>query len=53
MYGVAGYYIGAADHLPIVRVIGEDETWVALAAWGLTFVAMLRHVVRTVVFSQR
>jgi tellurite resistance protein TehA-like permease len=53
MYGVAGYYIGAADHLPIVRVIGEDETWVALAAWGLTFVAMLRHLVRTVVFSQR
>jgi tellurite resistance protein TehA-like permease len=49
MYGVAGHYLGTADHLPIVRVIGENETWVALAAWALTFVAMVVHLVRTLV----
>ena len=33
MYGVAGHYLGQADHLPIVAAIGADESWVALAAW--------------------
>jgi tellurite resistance protein TehA-like permease len=47
MYGVAGHYLGSADHLPIVRVIGENETWVALTAWALTFAAMLLHLMRT------
>jgi tellurite resistance protein TehA-like permease len=47
MYGVAGHYLGSADHLPIVRVIGENETWVALAVWALTFAAMLVHLART------
>jgi hypothetical protein len=28
-------------------VIGEKETWVALAVWALTFVAMVVHLVRT------
>jgi len=49
MYGVAGHYLGSADHLPIVRVIGENETWVALAAWTLTFIAMVVHLLRTLV----
>jgi tellurite resistance protein TehA-like permease len=49
MYGVAGHYIGSADHLPIVRVIGENETWVALIAWALTFAAMVVHLLRTLV----
>jgi tellurite resistance protein TehA-like permease len=49
VYGVAGHYIGSADHLPIVRVIGENETWVALAAWAMTFGAMLVHLLRTLV----
>lgn len=53
MYGVAGHYIGAADHLPIVRVIGENETWVALAAWAMTFGAMSRHLLRTLLFTPR
>jgi tellurite resistance protein TehA-like permease len=48
MYGVAGHYLGEADHLPIVRAIGADESWVALAALAITFVAMLRHLARTV-----
>jgi tellurite resistance protein TehA-like permease len=51
MYGVAGHYLGSADHLPIVRVIGENETWVALAAWALTFGAMVVHLLRTLVLA--
>ena len=47
MYGVGGHYLGQADHLPIVNAIGATETWFALAAWALTFAAMLRHLVRT------
>jgi tellurite resistance protein TehA-like permease len=47
MYGVAGHYIGSADHLPIVRMIGENETWIALAAWAATMVAMAAHLLRT------
>jgi tellurite resistance protein TehA-like permease len=46
MYGVAGQYLGHADHLPIVEAIGADESWVALAAWTLTFAAMLHHLAR-------
>ena len=47
MYGVAGHYLGQADHLPIVHAIGADEIWVALGAWVVTCVAMLRHLART------
>jgi tellurite resistance protein TehA-like permease len=52
MYGVAGHYLGSADHLPIVRVIGENETWAALAAWTLTFIAMVVHLLRSLVLPQ-
>ena len=48
MYGVAGDSLGQADQLPLVAAIGADESWVALVAWLLTFLAMLRHLVRTV-----
>jgi tellurite resistance protein TehA-like permease len=41
MYGVGGHYLGQADHLPVIESIGADESWFALAAWILTFVAML------------
>jgi tellurite resistance protein TehA-like permease len=51
MYGVAGHYLGSADHLPIVRWVGENETWVALAAWTVTFAAMLVQLLRTLVLS--
>ncbi|WP_207933000.1 tellurite resistance/C4-dicarboxylate transporter family protein [Actinomadura sp. GC306] len=47
MYGVAGHYLGTADDLPIVRVIGETEIWIALAAWTATFTAMLVHLATT------
>jgi tellurite resistance protein TehA-like permease len=45
MYGVAGHYLGQADDLPIVKAIGVRESWVALAAWIMTFAAMLWHLV--------
>ncbi|MBS9534999.1 tellurite resistance/C4-dicarboxylate transporter family protein [Mycobacterium sp. M1] len=47
MYGVGGKYLGTVDHLPIVYYIGSVESWIALAAWAVTFVAMLHHLVRT------
>ncbi|MBP2450622.1 tellurite resistance/C4-dicarboxylate transporter family protein [Mycolicibacterium lutetiense] len=47
MYGVGGHYLGQADQLPIVESIGYLEGWVALAAWAVTFVAMLRHLFLT------
>lgn len=47
MYGVGGDYLGKADHLPMVEYIGADESWVALAAWAITFVAMLHHLATT------
>jgi tellurite resistance protein TehA-like permease len=46
MYGVASHYLGIADHLPIVRQIGDGETWIALGAWVITFVAMLISLAR-------
>jgi len=48
MYGVAGHYLGHADHLPIVHTIGEDETWVALTVWVLVFASMLVSLYRNV-----
>jgi tellurite resistance protein TehA-like permease len=51
MYGVAGYYLGHADHLPLVTAIGQSEIWLALTAWLLTFVAMLAHLLRTLVID--
>jgi tellurite resistance protein TehA-like permease len=49
MYGVGAHYLGQADHLPIVEAIGANESWVALAAWAVTFAAMIQHLVRTLV----
>ncbi|MEP7161569.1 MAG: tellurite resistance/C4-dicarboxylate transporter family protein, partial [Dermatophilaceae bacterium] len=47
MYGVGAHYLGQADHLPIVEAIGAFETWVGLAAWTVTFAAMLAHLSRS------
>lgn len=51
MYAVAGIYLGQADHLPLVGSIGSAELWVAFAAWAGTFVAMARHIWRTVLVT--
>lgn len=48
MYAVAGIYLGQADSLPVVGAIGGGELWVGFAAWVLTFVAMVVHLVRTI-----
>jgi len=47
MYSVASYSLNAEDHLTIAGVIGEVEGWLALAAWVVTFAAMLVHLYRT------
>ncbi len=46
MYAAAAHDLGAADHLPIVSVIGSYATWPALAAWLIAFGAMVAHLVR-------
>ena len=48
MYAVAGIYLGRADELPVVEGIGRAELWVAFGVWLVVLVAMLRHVVETV-----
>ncbi len=48
MYAVAGIYLGQADHLPLVGSIGSGELWAALTVCGLTMIAMVVHLVRTV-----
>jgi tellurite resistance protein TehA-like permease len=53
MYGVGGYLLGQSDHLRIVRSVSADEGWVALAAWVLTFLAMLHHLIRTLLLPLR
>jgi len=53
MYGVAGIYLGQADQLPVVGMVGHVELWVALVAWIVVFVAMLRHLWLSVVVGAR
>ena len=53
MYAVAGIYLGEADNLPVVGMVGQVGLWVALAAWAVVAVAMVRHVVRTVVLDDQ
>lgn len=48
MYGVGSEFLGDVDRLPIVHAIGLGESWVALGAWAITFVAMLANLWRTV-----
>jgi len=48
MYAVAGIYLGEANRLPVVAMIGSVELWFAFVAWLLVTVAMTVHVVRTV-----
>jgi tellurite resistance protein TehA-like permease len=51
MYAVAGLFIGRADNLPIVALIGRQELWVAASVWALTSAAMLAHLVHTLVLA--
>ena len=47
MYAVAGDYLGAADHLPLIREVGEVMSWIALAVWATVFLAMGFHLRNT------
>jgi tellurite resistance protein TehA-like permease len=51
MYGVAGIYLGRADRLPLVADVGTVSLWIAFTVWLVTFLAMVRHLWRTVVAS--
>lgn len=53
MYGVGSQFLGEVDRLPIVAAIGSGESWVALIAWGVTFVAMLVNLWRRVLRPAR
>ena len=44
MYAVAGIYLGRADELPLVGMVGAVELWVAVAARLLVFAAMLHRI---------
>ncbi len=48
MYGVGSQFLGEVDRLPIVHAIGLGESWIALTAWVVTFVAMLVNLWRRV-----
>jgi tellurite resistance protein TehA-like permease len=52
MYAVAGIYLGQADGLPLVGAIGSAELWVGFAAWVLTFLAMVGHLLRAIVLGR-
>ena len=43
MYAVAGTYPGRTDRLPIVEAIGGGWLWVAVSAWVVVAVSMVRH----------
>lgn len=47
MYGVGSYFLGHADHLPIVAKVGDLVIPVAVAVWTVTFVGMLVHLWRS------
>ncbi|MFD4469171.1 tellurite resistance/C4-dicarboxylate transporter family protein [Rhodococcus sp. NPDC058505] len=51
MYSVAGMYLGRANHLPFVEAVGTHWFWVALAAWVLVALGMVRAVVVTVILG--
>ncbi|MDA8370334.1 MAG: tellurite resistance/C4-dicarboxylate transporter family protein [Nocardiopsaceae bacterium] len=46
MYAAAGMALGRVAGLPIIEGIGRAWVWVAFAAWGLVFAAMLAALLR-------
>lgn len=48
MYAAASIYLGDANQLPALSLIGRIELWFALAVWAVVFAAMLRNLYRTV-----
>ena len=52
MYSVAGIYLGAANHLPLVERVGTTWFWVGLLAWVLVAIGMALDVTRKVQASR-
>lgn len=52
MYAVAGIYLGRADRLPVVELIGRTELWVAVGAFAVTIGGMLFHLWMTLVLPR-
>lgn len=46
MYAVACMYLGQANRLPVVEAIGTNWFWVALLAWALVAIGMVRTMAR-------
>ena len=44
MFSVASITLGRVDNLPVVEAFGEVALWIAVAVWGVVFIAMLRHI---------
>jgi hypothetical protein len=44
MYAVVGDHLGEADHLPIIRGVGEVMSGLVLVAWAAVVVAMMFHL---------
>ena len=49
MYSVAGIYLGRVNKLPIVEAIGTAWLWVAVIAWTITFIAMIRAILLRII----
>ncbi len=45
MYSAASGYLGQANDLTIIQNIGSGWLWVAVAAWVITFIAMLGNLI--------
>lgn len=52
MYAVASIYLGRADDLPIVGMIGAGWLWVAFGAWAVVFTSMVVHLVRRLLLGR-
>jgi len=50
MYSVAGIYLGRVNDLPIVETVGSWWLVVAIAAWALTCIAMVRAIIRRILY---
>lgn len=46
MYGVGSFFLGEADHLPILMGVGRVVIVIAVIVWAIVFVSMLLHLVR-------
>lgn len=53
MYAVACSFLAQADGVPYLGAIGGVWIWVSFAAWALTMLGMLRHVLVDVVMPAR